>query len=302
MHQDPPAARSMLAASRSLTALWDLPVRWRTLDPLAATAKELANHVLGRGQVADALHGRWLGHPLHPAIAQVPVGAALSAAVLDVAGAVTGDAGLRRGARLLTAVAVAGAAPTALAGWADFTDLHPEQQRTGLVHAAGNVGALAAWTLSLTRRRGSALALAGTALAGLSAGLGGHLSQRWAAGANHAEHVPHLAPEDWQRLGEAGQFEDGVPRRAHLGEEPVVVVRRGERWFALAATCAHLSGPLDDGSVEAVRGRDCVVCPWHGSAFALDGGHVVRGPATAPQPVVDVDVHDGVVFGRVRQP
>lgn len=289
-------------APLSLTPLWDAPVRWKALDGPASRAKEVANRVIGRGRVADALHGRWLGHPLHPALAQLPVGAALSAALLDVAAIITGDPGLRRGARGLTAVAVASAAPTALAGWADFTDLHPEQQRTGLVHAAGNIVALAAWSLSLTRRRGSALALAGTAVAGLSAGLGGHLAQRWAAGANHAEHVPHLAPEGWQRLGEPSEFQDGVPRRAHLGEEPVVVVRRGERWQALAATCAHLSGPLDEGSVEAVGGRDCVVCPWHGSAFALDGGHVVRGPATAPQPVVDVEVRDGVVLGRVRQP
>jgi nitrite reductase/ring-hydroxylating ferredoxin subunit/uncharacterized membrane protein len=291
-----------LPAPRSLTPLWDAPVRWTGLDGLATTAKDVVNRVVGRGRLADVLHGRWLGHPLHPALAQVPVGAAISAAVLDVAASVTGDAGLRRGARLLTGVALASAAPTALAGWTDFADLHPEQQRTGLVHAGGNVVALAAWALSLTRRRGSGLALAGTAVAGLSAALGGHLSQRWAAGANHAEHVPHLAPEGWQRLGELAEFVDGVPHRAHLGEEPVVVVRSRARLRALSATCAHLSAPLDEGTVEAVRGRECIVCPWHGSAFALDGGHVVRGPATAPQPVVELDIHDGVVFGRVQQP
>ncbi len=287
---------------RSLTPLWDLPVRWRALDGVAASAKQAVNRVLGRGRVADALHGRWLGHPLHPALAQLPVGAALGAAVLDVAAVATGDRALGRGARMLTGVAVASAAPTALAGWADFADLHPEQQRTGLVHAAGNLVAVAAWSLALTRRRGGGLATAGTAVAGLTAALGGHLSQRWAAGANHAEHVPHLAPEGWHRLCELEDLEEGEPRRVRLGEEPVVVVRRGETLRALAATCAHLSAPLDEGTVESVRGRDCIVCPWHGSAFALDGGHVVRGPATAPQPVIDLDVHDGVVFGRVRTP
>lgn len=288
-------------APRSLTPLWDLPVRWTRLDGAASVAKEAVNRLIGRGRVADALHGRWLGHPAHPALAQVPVGAALGAATLDVVALATGERGLHRGARLLTAVATASAAPTALAGWADFADLHPEQQRVGLVHAAGNLTAVALWTTSLARRR-PGWALAGTALAGLAAGLGGHLSQRWAAGANHAEHVPHLAPEGWHRLGEVDELSDGAPHRALIGDEPVVVVRSGGGLRAMSATCAHLSAPLDEGDVETVRGTECIVCPWHGSAFALDGGGVVRGPATAPQPVVDLDVHDGVVFGKVRQP
>ncbi|KQX66285.1 Rieske 2Fe-2S domain-containing protein [Angustibacter sp. Root456] len=288
-------------APRSLTPLWDLPVRWTALDAVATTAKETVNRVIGRGRVADVLHGRWLGHPAHPALAQVPVGAALGAATLDLVALATGDRTLRRGARLLTAVATASAAPTALAGWADFADLHPEQQRVALVHAAGNLTAVAAWSVSLARR-GPGWALAGTAVAGLAAGLGGHLSQRWAAGANHAEHVPHLAPEGWHRLGTADELSDGSPHRVLLGAEPVVVVRSADGLHALSATCSHLSAPLDEGEVEPVRGTECIVCPWHGSAFALDGGQVVRGPATAPQPVVDLDVRDGVVFGKVRQP
>jgi nitrite reductase/ring-hydroxylating ferredoxin subunit/uncharacterized membrane protein len=288
-------------APRSLTPLWDLPVRWTGLDAAAATAKEAVNRVLGRGRLADVLHGRWLGHPLHPALAQVPVGAALGAAALDVAALATGDRALRRGARLLTTVATVTAGPTALAGWADFADLHPEQQRVGLVHAAGNLTAVALWTTALVRRR-PGWALAGTALSGVAAGLGGHLSQRWAAGANHAEHVPHLAPEGWHRLGTVDELSDDRSHRVLVGDEPVLVVRATDGLRAMSATCSHLSAPLDEGDVESVRGTDCIVCPWHGSAFALDGGDVVRGPATAPQPVVDLDVHDGAVFGRVRQP
>ncbi|GAB2768262.1 hypothetical protein GCM10027072_79070 [Streptomyces bullii] len=32
----------------------------------------------------DLLHGRWLGHPVHPLMVQVPIGSWLSAAVLDL--------------------------------------------------------------------------------------------------------------------------------------------------------------------------------------------------------------------------
>jgi nitrite reductase/ring-hydroxylating ferredoxin subunit/uncharacterized membrane protein len=298
-----PALPTSRASTPSIGRLLDVPARWSALDPLAEKASQLIHRVLGTDRVADALHGRWLGHPLHPAMAQVPVGAALGASVLDAVSALSNDddlrAGARRSARLLRAVGVAAAAPTALAGWSDFSDLHPEQQRTGLVHAAGNVAAVALWSLSLLRRDGRLLFAAGTAVAGASAALGGHLSQRWAAGANHAEDVPHLAPEGWHRLCALDELPDGAPHRVLLGDVPLVAVRDGERVRALAATCSHLSGPLDEGPVETVHGRDCIVCPWHGSAFSLDAGDVVRGPATAPQPRVEIDVHDATVFGRL---
>ena len=49
-----------------------------------------------------------------------------------------------------------------------------------------------------------------------------------------------------------------------------------------------------------VKGKACIVCPWHESYFALDGGDVVHGPATSPQPVFDTRVVDGqasLMFG-----
>ncbi|MBK7623834.1 MAG: Rieske (2Fe-2S) protein [Kineosporiaceae bacterium] len=48
----------------------------------------------------------------------------------------------------------------------------------------------------------------------------------------------------------------------------------------LAHTCSHLGGPLSQGEVV----DDCIVCPWHGSAFRLTDGSVRHGPATARSP------------------
>ncbi len=42
----------------------------------------------------------------------------------------------------------------------------------------------------------------------------------------------------------------------------------------------------------------CVECPWHGSRFRLADGSVARGPAFAPQPVVDVRIRNDVVEVR----
>ena len=51
--------------------------------------------------------------------------------------------------------------------------------------------------------------------------------------------------------------------------------RRSGDVCAIAATCCHLGGPLDDGA----RDGDTVVCPWHGSRFDLCTGEVQGGPA-----------------------
>jgi nitrite reductase/ring-hydroxylating ferredoxin subunit len=67
---------------------------------------------------------------------------------------------------------------------------------------------------------------------------------------------------------------------------------------AIAETCSHLGGPLSEGTLKDGR----VVCPWHGSCFALDDGHVVNGPATHAQPHFESRVHDGQIEVRMPRP
>lgn len=65
----------------------------------------------------DLLHGRWLGHPLHPVLTDVPVGAWTTAAILDVAGAVSAQSGnYRRAAQLAVGAGVLGGAAAAVTG------------------------------------------------------------------------------------------------------------------------------------------------------------------------------------------
>jgi NADPH-dependent 2,4-dienoyl-CoA reductase/sulfur reductase-like enzyme/nitrite reductase/ring-hydroxylating ferredoxin subunit len=71
---------------------------------------------------------------------------------------------------------------------------------------------------------------------------------------------------------------DGVPLLGHLGDEAVMVVRRGEAVFAVAATCTHYSGPLAEGLVVG----DTVRCPWHHACFNLRTGEPERAPALNP--------------------
>src|SRR4029078_8445605 len=88
----------------------------------------------------------------------------------------------------------------------DWSQLHPQQQRVGLVHAAANGLALAFYTSSLLARvrgrslTGKAMGFAGLGAMTLGGYLGGHLVFRQAAGANHTADTIDLFPRGWEPL------------------------------------------------------------------------------------------------------
>ena len=267
--------------------------RARALDRLAGPAQRAAR-LLPPGRVRDALHGVWLGHPLHPVLAQVPMGTWLSASLLDAwPGTVPGAAAASR--RLVLA-GLAAAVPAALAGSADWSELHEQQMRVGVVHALANTAAIALYAASAAApaRAARGLRLAGLTAASAGGMLGGHLAFRQSAGANQAEPVPHLTEPGWHCLMAAAELAGlaaGQPVRRTLGDVPVVVVRDEQGVYVLAGRCSHLSGPLSEGDY-----RDgCLTCPWHGSTFRVSDGTVARGPATAPQPVFRTRITDGTL-------
>jgi nitrite reductase/ring-hydroxylating ferredoxin subunit len=139
------------------------------------------------------------------------------------------------------------------------------------------------------------LGYAGLALVSGGGYLGGHLSYAMAAGANHAEDVPHLVPSGWSPIAPLDDVPERTLHQRYLGDVSVLLYRRGDRVSALSAKCSHLSGPLAEGTLLE-RGDDpCVVCPWHGSVFEIETGEVVHGPATAPQHRFTTRVVDGMI-------
>ncbi len=113
----------------------------RVVEPVQQVVRKLPP-----GRLRDALHGVWLGHPLHPVLVQVPVGAWMSAAFLDALGR---D---EDGARHLIGLGLLASVPAALAGSADWAEQHEQQMRTGVVHAAANTAAIGLYTGSLLAR------------------------------------------------------------------------------------------------------------------------------------------------------
>jgi nitrite reductase/ring-hydroxylating ferredoxin subunit/uncharacterized membrane protein len=253
--------------------------------------------------VKNFLHGTWLGHPLHPVITDVPVGAWTTALVFD-----TLDAGsrgwpwqsaARRRADDAILVGIVGAIGAAMAGLTDWQHTDGTARRTGFAHAALNTVALGLYTGSLVMRRrgargaGRSLAGAGFGVLMASAYLGGRLVYRERVGVDHAQRD---APTGFARAVREADLHEGRPVRADVDGVRVVLVRRDTRVFAMGERCSHLGGPLAEGEV-----RDgAIQCPWHGSRFALEDGHVVDGPATMPQPCFETRVREGFVEVRRR--
>ncbi|MGH3190177.1 MAG: DUF2231 domain-containing protein, partial [Streptosporangiaceae bacterium] len=115
------------------------------LDKVVTAGQRVAR-LIKPGRLRDGLHGVWLGHPLHPVLVQAPVGAWLSAGILDWSG---GD---QKAARRLAATGLAAAVPAAVAGMADWSEQHEQQMRVGVVHAAGNLAAMSLYGASLLAR------------------------------------------------------------------------------------------------------------------------------------------------------
>jgi nitrite reductase/ring-hydroxylating ferredoxin subunit/uncharacterized membrane protein len=267
-----------------------------SLDPLVEKVRGAVDTALPNEDVRDLLHGVPFGHPVHPVAVQVPIGAWTSAAVLDALPGSSPAAGV------LIGVGVAAAIPAAVTGAADWSTLHEQQSRVGLVHAAANLIAVGLYGASLFQRArgkttsGKLLGYLGLAVVSGAGLLGGHLAYRQAAGANHVEDVPHRFPTGWQKVAALAEFANGVLETRSVAGVPLLLLRRGSTVDVIADTCSHLSGPLHEGELSGANGDSpCVTCPWHGSVFSLTTGDVVHGPATAPQPRFETLVRDGMV-------
>jgi nitrite reductase/ring-hydroxylating ferredoxin subunit len=102
--------------------------------------------------------------------------------------------------------------------------------------------------------------------------------------------------DEWTQVMDDGELEEGRPRRIMVSGINVFLLRTGGRIHALANRCSHRGGPLHKGTVEG----ETVTCPWHLSTFRLEDGSVLRGPATAPQPVYEARLSNGKVEIRDR--
>ncbi|EEP72745.1 2Fe-2S domain-containing protein [Micromonospora sp. ATCC 39149] len=273
--------------------------RASALDRAGDRLQRAVQATLRPQRVRDLLHGVFLGHPLHPALVQVPIGSWISAAVLDLL------PGQRRAATTLVGLGTVSALPAAVAGLNDWAALSRDQRRIGLVHAASNTIALTLYAGSLAARlngrhgAGRALAYLGISAASAGAYLGGHLAYKQGAQVNQSVSELHRIGEGWHALADLAALPQRKLVTREMDDVSVILYRHGDEVTVMLERCPHQSGPLGEGEVTEIDGHACVVCPWHGSAFRLNGGEVMHGPSGNDQQVLPTRVVDGVLEARL---
>jgi nitrite reductase/ring-hydroxylating ferredoxin subunit/uncharacterized membrane protein len=249
--------------------------------------------------VKDFLDGTWLGHPVHAAVTDVPVGAMTVSIVADLIGQpLVADVSMLLGVLAMLAAAVT--------GLADYTDVDGTARNRATVHGTLMTVTLVIYTISLVIRAGNpadrmfpiALGIIGYLLLSLAAAIGGDLV--FLIGTHVNRHAWRGAGTKWVALDLAGQDDipQGGPTKFKAGINELAIIRDGDRILALHAQCAHAGGPLAEGTI--VDG-DRLECPWHGSRYVLANGHVVRGPSMYDQPAYEVRRAEGGGWEARRQ-
>ena len=251
----------------------------------------------------NLLHGTTLlGHPLHPAITDVPIGAWTVGVLCDwlfvttgVVPPIAGDVAL--------GVGVAAAILAAMSGLTDHHETSGFERRTATVHGLTMTTVLIVEVVSLVMRRSPDLRLSAIVIATLGyvlalAGsyVGGHLTFGIGSAINHNAFFE--GPADFVKVGTRTDFPEGEMRRVEANGLPVVIMRRDGLLHAMGAVCAHAGGPLEKGKLEG----DVVTCPWHFSRFRFEDGKVIGGPATFDQPALVVRERGGIVEVRLAHP
>jgi nitrite reductase/ring-hydroxylating ferredoxin subunit/uncharacterized membrane protein len=249
--------------------------------------------------IRNFLNGTWLGQPLHVVLKDLPIGAWTVAILFDVLDLTLDRREFELAADTAIAIGLVGAAGAAATGMTDWSDVDPPARRLGLIHGLLNLGGTALFATSLllrgkqARRSGRIVAGLGYAVIAFAAHLGGKLVYEHRVGVDRTD--GQVFPDKFVAVLPESELANDKPTRAMLQGVPILLIRRGNRLFAMAETCSHFSGPLSEGKLEG----NSIVCPYHFSRFDLEDGHVLDGPAVHPQPCLDVRTQNGQI--EVRQ-
>ena len=146
-------------------------------------------HDRAKEPVSAALAGPY-GHPFHPMLVTVPIGAWVCSLVFDVASHLDSPGALSAGARWLIAIGVLAALAAASVGFLDFFTIPSgtRAHRTAVTHMVLNLGITAGFAVNFAWRLGDtsatpagplALSVVSLAALGVSGALGGKLAYRY---------------------------------------------------------------------------------------------------------------------------
>src|SRR5260370_10712608 len=133
--------------------------RQRWLEPVADSLQKIVTgtyKVLGKPghDLKTLVHGTWLGHPLHPVLTDIPIGAWTLAVLFDIIYLFRGTHGWVSAADVTIFVGLLGAVGAAITGYTDWSDTFERERRVGIAHGLLNTTAIAVYLVSLIIRVG----------------------------------------------------------------------------------------------------------------------------------------------------
>lgn len=305
---DPPSAATRLVTWHDDLVVWVDQLGWlRAVNDWLTAALVPFRERHQDNLALELMHGgRWVGHPLHPALSDLPIGLWTGAMVLDITDRSPDPGpGSRSGldaAGMLSAAGIVASCATALTGLSDWTVSNEQDRRVGLFHGLLNTVALGLQCASLgtrmTGHRSTARALGAASLTvtGAAAYLGGHLVFTKGVMVNRVGWA--TGPRRWVRALQEADLPDDSPVGVEAEGRQILLYRHRGTLYALDNICSHAGGLLSRGTVADLT----VTCPLHGSRFALADGSVGRGPAHQPQPVLRTRIRNGWIEVRGSQP
>ena len=249
-------------------------------------------------KLRNFLNGTWLGEPLHVVLTDLPVGAWTVAMVFDLLDLVLDRREFASAADASIGIGLVGAAGAAVTGMTDWSDVDPPARRLGLIHGLLNLSGTALFATSLllrrkkSRRNGRIISALGYAVIAYAAHLGGKMVYEHRVGVDRTD--GQVLPDNFVAVLSESQLADDTPTQTMYQDAPILLIRRGDRLFAMADTCSHFGASLSEGRLV----ENSIVCPYHSSRFALEDGRVLDGPAVHPQPCLEVRAHNGQIEVR----
>lgn len=245
--------------------------------------------------LTDVVHGKQIGHPLHPILTDITITSWTLGLIFDVLGFTTRISVLAKAGDYLTGIGTMSAIPTALAGILDYSTIKKKAAQYGATHGIMNGIAFYWYLRSLKSRIGSnkfsaiIFSVLGLFFATAGSWLGGELVYRHKVGVNHA---PESKLNEWTATIPLDDLSENEPVRVEAEGEPILLFRQGQKINAISAVCSHAGGPLDQGKVINTV---CIECPWHQSVFDMRTGEIIHSPATTAQPQYAVRINNGKV-------
>jgi len=245
------------------------------------------------------LHGTWFGYPLYPVMTVVSIAAWMLTSIFDVIWLAAHPTWAAYGAFVTVMVGLIGALGMIVPGLTVSRETSGAERYAGLKRAFFNVCATILYLISFALRL---LAGPGDGMVAALLGFLGLASVIYAAflgralvfttGRGVTLSAWEVGSEDEEAALRVEQVEENTLYRVTAAGVPLVLLRQGSQFYAIAASCPHAGGPLDEGTLQG----DVVECPRHGSRFCMCDGHVLTGPATANVPCYDVCVRNGQVL------